>query len=1276
MREADVIDYFVAIDNVLIQFETISVNPTLHCQAIISGLAGECDFRRRIEIEAKQQNINVVEDLQSLILQEALAIERAYVPPSRRPGYVTSTHPDHSRSSQKPQAVPARFEAAPARFEAVPAPQAKFTAPTGARSGDHSRVRPTSKCFNCGGPHLLKDCTTPINQALTDANRAAYLERQRNRRRYRDTQRVSTIGEGIRAGNPSLPVTDNVIVSSHAKGILEDISTNIVVHIDSGASVSIIKPNIAQCLQEAGCPYRRVRKRIQGFNGGTVDITTQLLNVRLKVTSVAGPVSLVVNPFVASGPDDLIMDKVTAVKAGLLEIKVPPEELVLNRSGVDCHYCGAVCSIDTIPEEEVETKPDIATAIVDQDALTATIGPNVNREKMMLVLERNVLAFQPHFHEAVEHEHSFRIEVRDPTLLPRKGPRRLSRNDSLIVDQQVQELVSLGIIRPSSSSVSSPIVLVKYADKSSRLCVDYRELNAATTDLRYPTRNLREVVDRIAGKRFLGKIDLFKGYHQIAMDPSSIYLTAFATNKGLFEYVRLPFGLKNAPSAFQQHMDRVFADLLFRICEIYLDDIIIFGDTEDDFLQNVETVLKRLIDARLTAKVSKCLFGYLELPFLGFLVSSTGYRMDPSRSEAVTKMSPPESRKQLRSFLGLINYFASFIPGLAGLSRPLYELCHSDQPFEWSQSLLSSFKDIINQVAHAPALTFINYDHPVIIRTDASDIAVGGVLFQEYAGTTHFVQFWSKAFTGAEKSWCTIEKEAFAMYYGILHCRHFVSGHHFILETDHRNLVYLHRAEVPKLVRWRLRLQEFDFEVRHIPGATNLVADILSRPCGDCVSALQDLAPSEMTDHIRRVHNSTVGHRGVATTIRILREGGITWNRMHFDVSEFIRQCPTCQKQNPRFKAPSGPSGSLMVYEPFQRLCMDFIGPLPMNEDGKIFLLVIVDAFSRWTELFPMPEATAEATAACLLQVLSRFGIPEEILSDNGPQFVSKVLKDLMRLWDVHHIFSTPHHHEGNGLVERCNREVMRHLRNIVFDEELYTSWVAIVPRVQYILNSQVHSATGYSPIQMVFGSAVSPVRGLSGTKFRSSLEQSTVEYLAEKYARVDEILKKARENQLQVEEREFQKGEELPEEFHVNEWVLVDYPTGAPTKLHPKRAGPYQVLSKNWRSYNVLNINTGKKYKVDMSRLTRFHVGDHTLEDIAKLLHKDMQEFLVEAILDHRGSPNKWEFLVRWKGYGPEDDTWEPIANLQHNAQFKEYLKIHKLKIRPSHSLQNDRST
>lgn len=1061
--------------------------------------------------------------------------------------------------------------------------------------------------------------------------------------------------------------------SAHRPCGLTQLKETVSAHMDSGANIPLIHPRLAKKLVEAGCKERSAQLRVSGFNHASTVLRQQITGVKVLFMSPTGPLEISMDPYVYEIADDLIIDKETLLQTGLVAIQTLEDPTQYMHRSDDCAYCGLI-------QQEVEpisSKPDhVIGARVPEDelqaSLTKTIGPDMDQAKIQDVLYRHLNAFQPDF--TAQSVQAFKIEVKTDATLPTIKPRRMSPNDTKMVQGHVDELLKLGVIRESQSSVSSPVVLVKYEDGTSRLCVDYRVLNDCTADLRYPTRNLKEVLDHVAGKKFLGKIDLYKGYHQIAMDPESIPLTAFVTPTGLYEYVRLPFGLKNAPSAFQQIMDKVFRDLIPRVVEVYLDDIIVFGDSEEEFLRNLDTVLTRLSTNRLTAKVSKCKFGYRELSFLGFVVNANGIKMHPDRVRAIGAMSPPTNKKALRSYLGLVNYCADFIPQLSTIARPLYQLTHKNAEFTWGAAQSDAFGSIQDAIAKAPELEFIQYDQPIYLRTDASDVAIGGVLFQEYDGKKHVVEYFSRAFTKTERNWSTLEKESFGVYYGILHCHPHISGHHFIVQTDHRNILFLHQSDVPKLVRWRLRLQEYDFTVEHIAGSANIVADVLSRTCSVCTVRAQAAVDSqreagERKSLIAQFHNSTMGHKGREPTCHALQAAGHDWPNMRRDIAEYIRACDTCQKNAPySTNTDNIPKGSLAVFEPFERIDMDFIGPLPTDLDGKCFILVVVDAFTRWVELFALSNCTAESVGICLSRLALRYGPFRQILSDNGPAFIASSIKSMLEEMDTNHVFSTPYHHQGNGQVERVNREVMRHVRSIVYDENLYSYWSRTIPRVQYLLNTSVHSSTNCTPMELMFGKAITPHRGMSGTMFRKSIVTNVEAYRLKHAEKIDELFKIAQAKQKRLMKEQLTDQPEHPKEFQLGEWVLLDPPDQTPeSKLHPRRQGPLKVMARDKNTYVLHNVLTGRSLKAHVSRIQAYQLNDETLTNVEELLAKDRQEYIVEAILRHaRNDDGSYKFLVKWKDYGREEDqTWEPTELLVNTEAFKLYAKSKKLKVK-----------
>lgn len=434
-------------------------------------------------------------------------------------------------------------------------------------------------------------------------------------------------------------------------------------------------------------------------------------------------------------------------------------------------------------------------------------------------------------------------------------------------------------------------------------------------------------------------------------------------------------------------MDKVLGELLHKVCEDYIDDIIIAAESEDDLFLFIDQVLNRLADYGLKAKISKCMFGFKELPLLRYIVSGDGYRMDDRKVEAIVQMKFPMNTKQMKSFLGMVNYFQSFIEGLAGMIKPLYELL-KEKTFKPESIHKEIFEDIKERIVGISKLEFINYDYPIIVRTDASDYAIGGVLLQVYDNKEHYIEFYSRSLRKSEINWSVIEKEAFAIFKSILRFACYISGHPVEVQTDHKNLIYLYKSDIPKVNRWRMRLIEFNLNILYIKGEDNAMADALSRVGINAIAANYE----KVFELISKFHNTTLGHSGIEETIKRLKDASYDWSTIGRDVELFVNSCPCCQKNGRRIKN-EVKQLSLMVNEPFQRIAMDFIGPIRPDLNGNCFILVILDSFTRFVELFPLPFARVEFVAEALMRLACRYGVFEEILSDNGPSFVAKTLE-------------------------------------------------------------------------------------------------------------------------------------------------------------------------------------------------------------------------------------------------------------------------------------------
>ena len=803
-----------------------------------------------------------------------------------------------------------------------------------------------------------------------------------------------------------------------------------------------------------------------------------------------------------------------------------------------------------------------------------------------------------------------------------------------------------------------------------------------TVPVLYPLPNLKQIVESLAGNTFFGKMDLRRGYFQILVEESSIPLTAFVTPFGLYECVRMPFGVRNGPSHFQKCMNDAFSDLLGIFCFIYLDDIIIFGKDEDSFVTAMSKVLARLEALRLRANLEKCEFGVQSLQYLGFIISKDGLAMSEERKSAVVAMKEPSTKKQLRSFLGTCNYFRDFIPHYSVVVKPLFALTADKVPFVWTEDCRKVFGVVKDLIVEAPRLNFIDYSMPIFLRTDASDVGLGGVLYQlDPDGKEMIVQYISRSFNPVERNWSTIEHEVFGVYFCMLACSHHLLGHHFIVETDHKNILYLQKSQAPKIVRWMLRVQEFDFEVKFIPGSDNILADTLSRlhlltgtssPADGLDSELYDLVvvtlDADPNEVIARFHNTVCGHFGIQRTAKLMKEHGIEWPSMLEDISTFISNCATCQKCRAGKASYAAAVKSTMVSEPFEVVVIDSVGPLPADAYGNKFLILVMDAFTRFVELFPAPDTTAIEAARAVLHVFGRYGAPKALRSDRGTQYANEIIRCFLKLCGTKHMKSTPYRHEGNGLAERCIREFNRHVRALCFDLRVEQSWSMYVPIVQRIVNSCYHSSIGTAPIRLLYGGMVTANRGLLFPFYDNDSTSTYADYVQELGAAERELMEKSRQHQQKVIDEFLKDAPANPDTFSVGDLVLVSYPQRPPSKLAALWRGPYSVTVAGDRTFTVQDPVTMRSYDVDITRLRLWKSGDNTLP-VDEVLLRDKSTFIVEKIIRHSGHVKKqknMKFLVKWEGYDdPTDLTWEPISNLRNNVIFERYCQENSLNIR-----------
>lgn len=424
----------------------------------------------------------------------------------------------------------------------------------------------------------------------------------------------------------------------------------------------------------------------------------------------------------------------------------------------------------------------------------------------------------------------FHIKLHEEATPQKKGIYRMSAKETEEMRKQLAELTNQGFIRPSVSPWGSPTLFVTKKDGTLRMCVDYRALNRLTVKNSYPLPRIDDILDQVGNAKYFTKIDLRQGYHQIRMNEKSIPLTAFRTKFGHYEYTVLPFGLTNAPATFMTLMNNVLREYLNKFVAVYLDDILVYSETLEDHVKHLESILKKLQEHKLYAKLSKCTFAVAEVEYLGHIIGSKGVRMDPNKTKAIKDWPTPRNKKDVQSFLGLLNYYRRFIRSCSAKAKPLTELT-KNVPFIWKEETQKAFESLKRTISEAPVLKTFDPKLPIIVTTDASKIAIGAVLEQLAPEGKVPVAFYSRTLNQCERNYAPHELELLAIVDTLRAWRVYLHGNHFTVHTDHYPLRYLETQESlsGRQVRWLERLVNFDFNIIPIKGKSNVVADALSR---------------------------------------------------------------------------------------------------------------------------------------------------------------------------------------------------------------------------------------------------------------------------------------------------------------------------------------------------------------------------------------------------------------------------------------------------------------
>jgi Reverse transcriptase (RNA-dependent DNA polymerase)/RNase H-like domain found in reverse transcriptase/Integrase zinc binding domain/Chromo (CHRromatin Organisation MOdifier) domain/gag-polyprotein putative aspartyl protease/Integrase core domain len=892
---------------------------------------------------------------------------------------------------------------------------------------------------------------------------------------------------------------------------------------------------------------------------------------------------------------------------------------------------------------------------------------------------------------------------------PHRRMYRLSPAELEEVKRQVADLLAKGLIEPSSSPYGAPILFVQKADGSLRMVFDYRQLNKITVRDRYPIPRIEDLYDSLLGARVFSSLDLQSGYHQIRIADEDVPKTSFVTPMGSFQFRTLAFGLANCPSVFQRAMNDIFKPYIGKFVCVYLDDILIYSKTEEEHLQHLELVLQLLRKEKLYAKLRKCTFMKPELKYLGHVVSKEGIKLDPGKVALVKDWPVPKSLKELKSFLGLGNWFRKFVRGYSSLVAPLNTLNRSDtqwSPDNWGPEQQHAFDALKHALTSEPVLVLPDTRKPFQVISDASVNGTGAILMQD----GKVCAYHSKKFSRAEYNYTTTEQELLGVVHALKEWRCYLEGGmQCTLVTDHNPLVYL--QEQPQLSRrqsrWMEFLSRFNYKWEYRPGRIN-VADPISRnpalvavatraqagrvPNSTVNPIMHEVLQGYPVDDwfqqakntrrlrqdadglwrkgsqvvvpnvkalkqkiIREAHDAPYsGHVGRARTQELVSRT-FWWPGLHTEVTEYVRTCDMCQRNKASNQLPGGLLQPMPIPDRrWQSVTMDLITALPRTTAGNDAIAVFVDRLSKMTHFVAV---TTDISAKGLANVfhdtiIKLHGMPEEIISDRDPRFSSEFWRQLMSKLGTKVKMSTAFHPQTDGQTERMNRVLEDMLRHYV--DPTQKDWDQHLASAEFAVNNTYNESVKATPFFLNYGDH-------PRTPLNVKLGKEHVPEAAGMAQRIADRVAVARMTLQQAQQRQAAYANTHRREvtYQVGTQVLLNTrnirlkAVGTP-KLLPRWVGPFKVTANIGQA--AVRLELPEKWKIHdvfhVALVKPYHEGARNQPQPAPLrFDGDEPVYEVERILLHRdvrkGRRTLREFLIKWTGFGAEHNTWEPESNL-----------------------------
>ena len=875
------------------------------------------------------------------------------------------------------------------------------------------------------------------------------------------------------------------------------------------------------------------------------------------------------------------------------------------------------------------------------------------------------------------------------------------------VKEEINRMMGYMYVQSTSPWASPLVVAPKATAPFIRMCGDYRWLNNHIVLPQAYIPNVQKEILKAAGFKYKIDLDLTNSFHQMIISEDTSLKLAVQTPWGLLRPLYMPEGVSPASGYLQSIMMDIFAE-----CEswtiVIFDNLLVLANTVKDAEEKLVKILTICRDRGVVLKLAKSWIGFESVKFFGYRIWHNTYEMDEDRKKAITEFTMPKSTKEMQRFLGSALFFKSFIVNFSEKCHLLHGMIKKDFNWDtktWKLDYVTAFENLKKELANSISIHFPNYSLRWTLRVDASDNAVGAILFQtredsEGKSVMEPIGVGSKKFTEVATRWDPYKKEAYAAYYGVHYFSYYLRGKPIILETDHRNLLWIEKSEVPIVIRWRVYLQSFTIWLRHISGPKNVVADWLSRMNNmmesdrlfefidqqytdvslilnslteetydpNNLNALQiqkeevtsnegieiKLTPEEM---IQRVHGGKNLHKGALRTWNALNKffggHGISFKF----IEEWIATCPVCQKDRLAMVNTLKPIVR-HIKPPHQRsrIGVDRLTVTPADKDGNTTLIVVVEHFTKFVAVYVSKEYTGESIARALLQFFSAYGIFEELMSDPGSDIMSSAVICLNKWMGIAHIVSLVDRHESNG-VEQTNNQILRHLKTLVHDYRLVNKWSdpTILSLIIFTLNDSINSETGCRAFDLKFGSQDGPYLKLPDLQPSPEFSQKWLNLLNDDLKVIREISTKFQADLIAT--RLAQTPEEKQNKFQPGDLVLFqlnpDKPK--PTKLTSPYLGPYEVLRQVKNDVEVRHVSLGV---VKQFHVTRLKLFAGSMEDAKKIALWDADQFVIKRILAWKGDPQTrttMEFKVMFED---GDIIWLPYSkDLDDSIPYGDYV-------------------